>query len=579
MQRTGLTSLNQTLNRLGFTPEKLAEEKPKEKSYEYPFMDAEAIKETIQNAKKHINAYNDKQAEKSLGYRKINREFRQNIQTKPHTSAQKIAWLDYKKENAMDGGMDPRLYNTFVIRFNKKHNTNFLLREYAQLKNEMSITLSHLVFFYAAQIRDNNHRKLNAGVPTYGTLPRLRTNSESLRRFKMEGVRQCPYKNETLLKHMHNLVKAGVLESYKSHGRNHGFSVLFKPEILTVKDVKNQKKQVAENQSLKIDRKDKTPYSDYITRTVLNKYKNKADESTQRNEPSSTSVTGSTQEQNRVTPSVSNPDKNPKKFREKSNEKSTDLMVSQGLSKNLLDTWDLCKELAAGKYENHVPLPLKVLREEAQNGTLGQIEFREVIFQDFMKYISKLKCGDQSYPGAYYKAFEELDHKKLVNFAGRIYRKSTMIDEYEKWLWMVDHAERWGRKREWNFLYINDYLDTNRRDAKEVGFWYLEKIWKDNQRRKAAYAKEQADKKAEAAVRKKKIKSERIEKYGYQSVKPTRYTSDYDKARKAVRKYLYQEISFDELHRYCRHNLTKSIVEGLGRIITNEKNNLTKYQA
>src|SRR5690606_11504472 len=109
------------------------------------------------------------------------------------------------------------------------------LREYPTLKNELA-TFNHLVIFFAAQIRDNNARKMNAGVSTAGILPRLRTNSESLRRYKVEGVPQCRYKNDAILRHVHALVDAGILVNYKNHGPNVGFSVEFSPEILEVKD-------------------------------------------------------------------------------------------------------------------------------------------------------------------------------------------------------------------------------------------------------------------------------------------------------------------------------------------------------
>lgn len=187
MQKPGTTSLNKALDRLGFTSEKIAENKkaPQEKTYRYPYMDAEAIRATIQNAKKLIAKYNEEQYKKSEGLKEINADLRREILKTPHTTKQKILWLDYKRQHKM-ADMPPMRYNTYAIKFNKKHSTNFLMREYKGLKNEMALTISHLVFFYAAQIRDNNARKLNAGVTTAGTLPRLYTNSESLRRYKID---------------------------------------------------------------------------------------------------------------------------------------------------------------------------------------------------------------------------------------------------------------------------------------------------------------------------------------------------------------------------------------------------------
>ena len=157
-----------------------------------------------------------------------------------------------------------------------------------------------------------------------------------------------------------------------------------------------------------------------------------------------------------------------------------------------------------------------------------------------------------------------------------------MLEEFEKWIWMIDHAERWGKKRDWKFLYINDYLDTQRRDAREMGFWYLEKIWKQNEEKKAKRKVKRLKKTVEAQKRKKRIKLDRVQEFGYRSVKPgtnSKSLTDYEKARKKVRSYLYGSIPFEELHRYCRHNLSHTIVQGLQKIIDSEAANLKKYNA
>ena len=145
---------------------------------------------------------------------------------------------------------------------------------------------------------------------------------------------------------------------------------------------------------------------------------------------------------------------------------------------------------------------------------------------------------------------------------------------------MVDHAQRWAKKRNWQFLYINDYLDTTRRDAKEVGFWYLEKQFKKNEKKKAARKAQRAKKAQKAQKRKTAIKADRVEKYGYRSIKPgTNRSTDYEKAAKAVRKYLHGQITSQELFFYVENNLNQSIREGLKNIINNETQKLKTYDA
>lgn len=571
---------------------------PTKKAYKYPFMDKECITQTIQNAKKFAAQYNKAQEEKSKGIKKINHELRLAIKQDPHSSKQKLAWLEFKQAEKL-ANLEPMAYNQKVLQFNREHGSNFLLRTYHCLKNEIAITFSYLVCFYAAQIRANNAYKLNAGVTTAGTLPRMLTNSENIKRYKVEDVPQCPLQNDAILSHVHNLVAAGLLINYKSHGRNMGFSVDFNPEILAVKDQNFTKSQNAGNQMNIKFKKGKPTYSDSITRTDKYKNENKGDATglpLERNVAiAPTSATGNNYKatKSEETPGAKassqpvNAEKNSMGQAEKQEqskpgrEKSAD-HPSEKLESRIQQTWPLCVELSENKHIHHIPISRKALEWEAKNGIMAQAEFRELLFQEFMMVISRLKRKNQSAAGAFYRAFEELDDNKLKNFAGRLFTKTKMLEEFEKWLWMVNHAEKWGKKRKWQFLFINDYLDTQRRDAKEVGFWYLEKAWNKNEKQKADRSKKRLEKQKAHKARKAGIKQERVEKFGYKSVKPgtnAKALGDYEKARSAVRKYLYGKIPFEELHRYCRHNLSETIVNGLSNLIDAETENLNKYKA
>ena len=567
---------------------------PKKQVYKYPYMDRSCIAQTINNGKRLAEEFNKQQTEKSAGIAKINRELRLNLRDCKHSTEQKVLWQEFKIKHKL-ADAEPMAYNQKVVQFNHKHGTNFLMRTYKPLRNEIAVTFSFLVNFYAAQIRDNNRRKLNAGVTTVGTLPRMLTNSESIKRYKIEGVKQCLYKNDAILKHVHNLVEAGLLINYKSHGRNVGFSVEFNPEILAVSDYKTQKSQNLENVPFTFYKTCKSTYSDSNTRTILNDHENKGDAITtpeiRNGVKTPTSATGNF---NKNTKSVANLSEKANFKTKNSAETSTNRQEkqellnrgpaeknTQALSQKIQDSWQLCKELSENQYVNHIPHSQKSLETEAKTGTMSQPEFRTLLFQEFLKYISRLKKENQSAAGAFYKALQELEDKKLKNFAGRYYTKPQMLEEFNKWLWCVDHAEKWGKKRNWQFLFINDYLDVTRRDAKEMGFWYIVyKIYPQNELKKANRKKERQKRAVEAQERKKKIKAERRQEFGNRSIKPnTRSLTDYEKARAKVRKYLYQEISFEELHRYCRHNLNENIVNGLKNLIDAEMDNLRKYKA
>ena len=603
---------------------KEVEKTPIKKAYKYPYMDKECINKTIQNGKRFAETYNKAQDEKSTGINKINRELRRATKNDPHTTEQKVIFQEYKQIRNL-ASMVPMAYNQKVIEFNREHGTHFLMRSYKKLKSELPVTFAHLVFFYAAQIRDNNARKMNAGVTTAGTLMRLLTNSENIKRYKVEGVPQCPFQNDAILKHVHNLAEAGILINYKSHGRNMGFSVEINPEIMEVKDHNLTKLQSPGKHGLIKFKTAKPTYSDCVTRSYKDNIENKGDAKTGipqiRNVEQKSSPTSATGNTYKVTKSEENQGRNAnfegekrclgkisekeilddeKQEQDSENAYSVGLRppnppkqeqskpgrdeiveVSSELESKIQDTWELCQELSENQHVNHIP-PVRKMEWESKNGIMSQPMFSVLIFQEFMKVISRLKRENQSGAGAFYRGFEELTDKKLKNFTGRYFDKKTMLDEFKKGLWMVDHAERWGKKRKWQFLFINDYLDTQRRDAKEVGFWYLEKQWNKNEKDKETRKKKRLDKQLEHQARKKKIKLDRVDKFGYRSVKPgtnSKSLSDYEKARKAVRKYLYGTIPFEELHRYCRHNLNATIVDGLSNMIEAETENLKKYNA
>ncbi|TQI72246.1 hypothetical protein JM79_3203 [Gramella sp. Hel_I_59] len=625
--------LQQNLEHLKPVPQEI----PQKKVYRYPYIDKESIRDTIQNGKKAARDYNKRQQEKSKGINKINLELRRALKQDKHTTQQKALWIDFKQKHKL-ASKEPMAYNQKVLEFNRANGTHFLLRTYHQLKNEMLVTLPVLICFYAAQVKAMNAKKLNAGVTTMGTLPRLLTNSENIKRYKVEGVQQINFQNDAILAHVHNLVEAGILINYKSHGRNMGFSVDFNPEILAIKDHNPSKTQNPEKQPFIKFKTGKPTYSDDTTGSYKDKNENKGDahgspgERNDSQKGESTAATGThrvtkseekpggiasaesekrglskisekeilcaeKQDQDRVAssaglcpPNPPRPEQNkpggrgstgsPQAPKNCSTE-PVEVHPSKNLENRIQDTWELCLELEANKHVHHIP-PMKELEHESGNGILSQPVFAELLYQEFMKVISRLKKKNQSAAGAFYRGFEELEDQKLKNFTGRYYTKTEMYREFKKWMWMINCAERWAKKRKWQFLYINDYLDTQRRDAKEVGFWYLEKAWKKNEQDKAKRKERRAEKRAAHTSRKAGIKTDRVEKYGYKSIKPgtnSRSLSDYEKVRAKVRKYLSGEIDFQELERYCSHNLNQTIVEGLGNLIDAERANLNRFKA
>lgn len=546
-------------------------ETPQKLVYRYPYMDKKCINATIQKNRKFAADHNTAQKVKSASIIAINRELRRAIKNFPHSTLQKVQFKDFLQEEKLKNA-DPDTYNPAILKYNNQHSTHFLLREWPTLRNEVAVTFGHLVIFYAAQMRDGNARRIKAGITTTQSLPRLRTNSESLRRYKVEGVPQCPYKNDAILKHVHTLVNCGILINYKNHGQNVGFSLAFNPELLAVSEVENGKIQKADNRKVTESKTCKDRDSVLVTGTVLNDNEIKGDIGIGANAPDLLYKI------NKNTYKTTKSEAVKAEKLHQAREISGIMTASDILQGKIQEDWPLCVALAADAHTHHVPIDAKILEKEAESGTMSQQFFRILLFQEFMKYVSRLKKGNQSAAGAFYRAFEELWDKKLITFTGNYFLKTRMLDEFKKWLWMVDHAERWLNKNpHFNLLYINDYLDTQRRDAKEVGFWYLEKQWNANEKKKADRKSNRKQARLDHLTRKKRIKTDRVEKYGYRSIKKKAKATDFEKAQVAVRKFLKKEMDFDDLYRYCQYNLNQTIVEGLENLIVAERKNLRKF--
>src|SRR5690554_21266 len=112
------------------------------KVYRYAYLDKEAINATIQNAMRAANEFNKAQKEKSSSIIKINQHLRKAAKNQKHTIKQRVLHKEFIAAEGLRTA-DPETYNSAMLKFNRENGTNFLLREYPTLKNELA-TFNHL---------------------------------------------------------------------------------------------------------------------------------------------------------------------------------------------------------------------------------------------------------------------------------------------------------------------------------------------------------------------------------------------------------------------------------------------------
>ncbi len=157
--------------------------------------------------------------------------------------------------------------------------------------------------------------------------------------------------------------------------------------------------------------------------------------------------------------------------------------VSETLSEKLQDITlsdsNLATRLADGEFFSHKRLDKVHLYKEATYGTLVREEFLQVIKHEFFKNLSKIYRQSTPYAGSYQKAMNAFEERFWVNNGtGKfLVRKEVMVDMLQKYLWMVNKAQRWFVKTGIRPLNPHDYLDPTRSHKKEIGFDYLQKSY------------------------------------------------------------------------------------------------------
>ncbi|MFL0063716.1 hypothetical protein [Tenacibaculum maritimum] len=532
----------------------------------YPYLDSEAFKNTMDNYRQYVYKYNVKT---ELENEEI-RIYNSTIVKSPFqlTDTQKERKATFEKENKK---MFSREYNQLVVEENKK-GAIFSKRKIQKIKPVSEIIFSILVGFYTSQLKVRNAYLLQMKRPTStlkNSLPKLKIDHRKLATHEIKGIPRLGICKRSAQIHVKRFREAGILINYKMINQNKPISVNFNNEIIEVLDGNSPKQQLAENKSFNSENLHNLPYNSDTTRTKNLKEKEikGCANSTTSNECGSMlanqneSNTASPAEGYKNTRRISNKTeirieggekiKLPDFLNKPVVKNKTDLLTTNFLNR-LENEKDFAAKLANGEFENYRGLRYDYLSKIDQYGLLSTDEFKQIVIQDFIKSSAKIWKKHNVYVGEWKKTINLLKTQLFKN----ITHKSTVIKKLKELRWKLDFARTWfSKKEDVNALFPFAYFDKTRTNSNELGFYGLHSIWKSHlkyQEKKAQNDKELAQ---NSSARKRKLSMQK-------------------KLTRAISKYDLGQFTYRQLFNYVQDNLSHDYLTLLPALIKTENTNL-----
>ena len=547
----------------------------------YPYLDREAVKTTMNNYRKQVFIYNKKVA-------KENREISQyNADVIPSTSKkyrQEIA--AFKASNSWRFTRD---YNSRVEAYNSTFKHACLPKKRIQtIKFATEILFHTILGFYVKQLKIRNATLMRSNQTTRtlkNQLPKLKIDHRKLATHKIADIPRLNIVKKTAQNHIKRLREAGLLINYSMTNQNKPISVNFNTSILVVLDGNFPKSQKPKNQNVMSGNKKKLPHNNEPTRAFLlkeSKIKDNAnciDPIISGSMPQSTSYnsfpkiyknttgidkkkkTGAGENLQEVLPQFlknskgSAPNKIiPNHLDQKQSKYSA---ASNNLRELIQDERELAQQLANHQFDTYKGLRYERLKAEVYAGILDKHEFRQLLIQDFVKTAAKIWKKHHVFVGDWKKAINQLNEKLFkTNFIGSNNQphKEKCLQILESYRWMQNFARKWFLKNEVNALYPSLYFDPTRTKSQEIGFFGLRSVYKSH----ITYLEKRGVETKQQAIA---------------STKRKRTISQQQKLTRAIAKFEKGKIDYNQLYNYVQDNLHIDYLLQLPQLIVKHTNN------
>lgn len=442
----------------------------------WPMLDNKARKMTMDNYRLEKAKYNLAIEDLNLEIEKYNAqveifctgELNEVQKTFPDLWLKNIAFQEKRNRRKFDA----KEYNILVEEFNNERGMLLKKRKESKERYQLDAHFESILQLYSKQLTKFTSEYMKIAISKPSRVRPVEINSEhqtSLER-NLDNetfVYSLPVCKATARNNRKKLEKMGILHSYQFQGHTRGVKMHISSKILVLFDAKTGKYTNADNQSV----------SPQTCKEFTDKNKVLLEQSItiDKNEKLGT-----------ATPDLSfvfygNIPAQDEKTKLGGREKSVKVSetLSEKLQESLLADNKLAVRLAAGEFHNHSRIDLNDLKTECYSGTMIREEMLELVKNEFFKNLSKIYRQSTPYAGSWQKALNQFDEQFYVsNGNGKfLVRKEVMIDTLEKFLWMINKANRWFTKTGIRPLNPHDYLDKTRNHKMEIGFYYLEKAY------------------------------------------------------------------------------------------------------
>jgi hypothetical protein len=342
------------------------------------------------------------------------------------------------------------------------------------IKYQSELVFQQFVYEYSQQLSQNTKVFKDMGIVENRPIKMLEINSLKIVMLQRNGISSIDVCKETIKNHRRNLVEAGILFDYTFCGHKRGIKAHINREILTVFDSHTGNLTTSENQHFTPQTAKSFGNNKEVTVTELNKSKIKE------NVHNISLIKGTASPDFNLNNNI---DSNTIAQVEKSKlgGRAENVKFSEKLDNLIENEFDLCNNLASGKYNYYKPLDIRELYHESVSGTMSRERFKELIIQEFFKDAARLYRNSTPYFGSWKKAYDNWFNKKfLVN--GNLYNKQLMVEKLQEYRWRLNHAHKWFTSKNVAPLYPNQYFDFSRNTAKEIGFEYTKKAYLSNKK-------------------------------------------------------------------------------------------------
>lgn len=454
----------------------------------YPIINNEAFTDTMNKFRVFVALLNDYRREQNTLIHNYNEEVKKIELNSNQITLKKLFTKKHKTLSSTQ-------YNKEVDDFFDTHKFKLPKKKLHIVKYPTELVFQQFLHEYARQLKENTKVFQNLGILERRPLKQLEINSFKIVSLQRNGVKSIDVSKETIKNHRRHLVEAGVLFDYTFCGHKRGVKCHINSEILTVLDLNTQNLITIENQQVKERTAKSFSNNNEVTVTQLNK--NKIKENVE-----NISLDKGTASPDNSFVFYGNTNSQDEKKQTGAAEKNVKL--SESFLKLIENEYDLCNNLAAGKYNNYKSIDIRALFHESLNGTITREQFKELVLQDFLKNAARLYRNSTPYFGSWLQAYRHLMQRKfLVN--GNLYRKDLMVEKLQEFRWRLHHATKWFQAKGVRPLYPNQYFDFTRTTSKEIGFEFTKNAYKRSQNSLTNKAKQENKMLADSKKRKERI--------------------------------------------------------------------------